>query len=221
MAKKKTSLKYYFSVEGETEKWYLEWLRDSINNNPKTIRKIACTPTVQKSPLKWAKAHSNLYHGAKVFHVFDFEDEGKIHANAFKAILKSMKDATELDRGFKYNNAYSNLTFELWIILHRGNCQMQTHRDQYLKPINDLYDENFKSLHEYKQEANFKRILNKLTINDVIEAVKRAEILSQKAEENDFRKREYCGYTYYLDNPTTDLWIPIKDMLSTSGLLKK
>lgn len=24
---------YYFSVEGETEKWYLKWLENQINNN--------------------------------------------------------------------------------------------------------------------------------------------------------------------------------------------
>ena len=26
MIKRKSTLKYYFSVEGETEQWYLEWL---------------------------------------------------------------------------------------------------------------------------------------------------------------------------------------------------
>ena len=30
MARKQT-LTYYFSVEGETEKWYLDWLQDQIN----------------------------------------------------------------------------------------------------------------------------------------------------------------------------------------------
>ena len=30
--KKKPNSKYYFSVEGETEKWYLEWLQKIINH---------------------------------------------------------------------------------------------------------------------------------------------------------------------------------------------
>lgn len=30
MAKRKPTKKYYFSVEGETERWYLEWLSDAF-----------------------------------------------------------------------------------------------------------------------------------------------------------------------------------------------
>ena len=28
---------YYFSVEGETEKWYLKWLENQINNNENSL----------------------------------------------------------------------------------------------------------------------------------------------------------------------------------------
>ena len=32
---RKLTKKYHFSVEGETEKWYLDWLKDNINQcNP-------------------------------------------------------------------------------------------------------------------------------------------------------------------------------------------
>lgn len=31
MANRKSTKKYYFSVEGETEQWYLKWLQDLIN----------------------------------------------------------------------------------------------------------------------------------------------------------------------------------------------
>lgn len=31
MAKMKSTKKYYFTVEGETEQWYLKWLQDIIN----------------------------------------------------------------------------------------------------------------------------------------------------------------------------------------------
>jgi len=27
----KENRKYYFTVEGETEKWYLQWLQDTVN----------------------------------------------------------------------------------------------------------------------------------------------------------------------------------------------
>ena len=208
MANRKMNARYYFTVEGETEKWYLEWLRDAINADPRSKVKVVCSPKVQKNPVKWAKAKTNLDKSAKVFHVFDFEDEEPIHVKAFKD-----------GRGFRYVSAYSNLTFELWMVLHKGDCPALAHRRQYLKPINDLYGEHFESLDEYKHEANFKRVLGKLTVDDAVTAVGRAETLAKRAEEHGLRKAQHCGYSYYLDNPATDLWIPVKQMLEEGGII--
>ena len=33
MANMKSTKKYYFTVEGETEQWYLKWLQDRINES--------------------------------------------------------------------------------------------------------------------------------------------------------------------------------------------
>ena len=215
MANRKMNARYYFTVEGETEKWYLEWLRDAINADPRSKVKVVCSPKVQKNPVKWAKAKTNLDKSAKVFHVFDFEDEEPIHVKAFK----DTKKAGSLGRGFRYVSAYSNLTFELWMVLHKGDCPALAHRRQYLKPINDLYGEHFESLDEYKHEANFKRVLGKLTVDDAVTAVGRAETLAKRAEEHGLRKAQHCGYSYYLDNPATDLWIPVKQMLEEGGII--
>lgn len=219
MANRKMNARYYFTVEGETEKWYLEWLRDAINADPRSKVKVVCSPKVQKNPVKWAKAKTNLDKSAKVFHVFDFEDEEPIHVKAFKDTLANMKKAGSLGRGFRYVSAYSNLTFELWMVLHKGDCPALAHRRQYLKPINDLYGEHFESLDEYKHEANFKRVLGKLTVDDAVTAVGRAETLTKRAEEHGLRKAQHCGYSYYLDNPATDLWIPVKQMLEEGGII--
>ena len=219
MANRKMNARYYFTVEGETEKWYLEWLRDAINADPRSKVKVVCSPKVQKNPVKWAKAKTNLDQSAQVFHVFDFEDEEPIHVKAFKDTLANMKKAGSLGRGFRYVSAYSNLTFELWMVLHKGDCPALAHRRQYLKPINDLYGEHFESLDEYKHEANFKRVLGKLTVDDAVTAVGRAETLAKRAEEHGLRKAQHCGYSYYLDNPATDLWIPVKQMLEEGGII--
>lgn len=219
MANRKMNARYYFTVEGETEKWYLEWLRDAINADPRSKVKVVCSPKVQKNPVKWAKAKTNLDKSAKVFHVFDFEDEEPIHVKASKDTLANMKKAGSLGRGFRYVSAYSNLTFELWMVLHKGDCPALAHRRQYLKPINDLYGEHFESLDEYKHEANFKRVLGKLTVDDAVTAVGRAETLAKRAEEHGLRKAQHCGYSYYLDNPATDLWIPVKQMLEEGGII--
>ena len=44
MANRKMNARYYFTVEGETEKWYLEWLRDAINADPRAKVKIVWGP---------------------------------------------------------------------------------------------------------------------------------------------------------------------------------
>ncbi|MDO5416974.1 MAG: hypothetical protein Q4F29_07235 [Lachnospiraceae bacterium] len=56
MAKRKTTKKYYFSVEGETEQWYLKWLQDLINETEQSIYRVSFDCSVQKNPLKRAKS---------------------------------------------------------------------------------------------------------------------------------------------------------------------
>ena len=46
---------YYFSVEGETEKWYLKWLENQINNNENSLFKVNFTVYVQKILLQQLK----------------------------------------------------------------------------------------------------------------------------------------------------------------------
>ena len=56
MAKRKPTNKYYFSVEGETEQWYLKWLQDAINNTEEASCKVSIDCPVRKNPLKHAKS---------------------------------------------------------------------------------------------------------------------------------------------------------------------
>lgn len=51
MANRKSTKKYYFSVEGETEEWYLLWLRDLINSTEEAAFKVAIDCKIEKDPL--------------------------------------------------------------------------------------------------------------------------------------------------------------------------
>ena len=44
--------KYTFTVEGETERWYLLWLRDRINEQEGKEYKVAIEAKVQQHPMK-------------------------------------------------------------------------------------------------------------------------------------------------------------------------
>ena len=52
---RKETKKYYFSVEGETEKWYLDWLQKTINAFPDSKYNVKLDAKIQKDPLARVK----------------------------------------------------------------------------------------------------------------------------------------------------------------------
>lgn len=55
MSERLETRKYTFTVEGETEQWYLLWLRDQINGCEDRTYNISIDPKVQQSPRKFYK----------------------------------------------------------------------------------------------------------------------------------------------------------------------
>lgn len=96
MARKSTK-KYYFSVEGETEHWYLKWLQNKINDSLESEYKVSIDCPVQKNPLMRAK--SLVITGKTViYHISDYESDEPIHAREFKETMDNMKKAMDLGR---------------------------------------------------------------------------------------------------------------------------
>lgn len=48
---KKTTKKYYFTVEGQTEFWYLKWLQDTINKQDNAECKVSFDCKVEKKSI--------------------------------------------------------------------------------------------------------------------------------------------------------------------------
>lgn len=91
--------------------------------------------------------------------------------------------------------------------MHKVDCNgAKTNRKQYLYDLNKAYGEKFEDLKEYKRENDFKRILKKLTIEDVIYAVRRAETIMKRNEESGYRLQQYKGYSFYKENPSLSVW---------------
>ena len=194
---RKETRKYYFSVEGETEKWYLDWLQKTINVIPESKYNVKLDAKIQKDPLARVKGMT-LLEQTEITHVFDRESEDSINTKQFQETLDRMSDAEQLGKDIDYKLGYSNFTFELWIILHKVDCNgAKTNRKQYLYDLNKAYGEKFEDLKEYKRENDFKRILKKLTIEDVISAVRRAETIMKRNEESGYRLQQYKGYSFY------------------------
>lgn len=218
MAKRKSTKKYYFSVEGETEQWYLEWLQDIINQTEVSAFKVSFDCPVQKNPLKRAK--SLVVTGkTEVYHFSDYESDEPIHVQQFTETMDNMKKAKELGKQINYKFGYSNLTFDLWIILHKVDCNGSIfHRRSYITPLNRAYEEHFESMDEYKHEGNFKRCLGKLKLSDVVDAVNRAKTIMQRNQDNGYTLHEYKGYKYYKENPSLAIWEAIEKVLKDCEL---
>ena len=207
---------YYFSVEGETEKWYLKWLENQINNNDNALFKVNFTVYIQKDPVAAIKRITSV-DNIEVVHVFDFEEPQ--NEEAFKNTLSSMKKAARMKKVRKYNLGYSNYSFDLWIILHKSNMRIKrTHRSDYLSDINRNFNTHFESMSKYKEETNFKRLLNSLTLDNVINAISNAEKIEQQ-NMRDYKKISHCGYEYYRENPSLSIHKCVKEILKTVGLL--
>ncbi len=220
MNERKERRKYTFTVEGETEQWYLYWLRDQINSKEESKYEVSIVPKVAQNPLKFAK-ELNVLQTPEVTHLCDYESNQQVHQIKFRRILSNLREANEIvGKSLKYSLGYSNFTFELWIVLHkRDYFRSLENREQYLAPINSIFDEHFQNLDEYKRENNFKRCLSKLKLEDVKDAVKRSKGLMNQKTINGIRQQEYKTFNYYSDNPALTIWESIEKILNDCGLM--
>ena len=215
--KKKPNSKYYFSVEGETEKWYLEWLQKIINHQDGVTCKVIFDIKKEINPESRVKGLT-VAQKTKIVHVFDYESQD--HDKAFQNILCKMRSAEKLGKNVVYYLGYSNFDFELWMILHKGYFnQALSDKREFLDIINKRYQKKIMSLKVYKEEKNFKKLLEMLTISDVINAVGHAKkLMLEQSKVN--KITEYKKYVYVKENPATSLHIYIEDILKETGLMK-
>lgn len=217
MSERLLTQKYTFTVEGETEQWYFNWLMAQINACPERSYNVSIDARKQQSPAKFYKGTTKKA-TPEAFHICDIESNEPVHVEKFQKILSEMKDA-KTDKDILYHLGYSNYTFELFIILHKRNCNGPfSHRSQYLAPVNLTFDERFEDLDHYKQENNFKRCLSKLSLDDVKAAVKRAEIISSNNEKDKKVLMQFKGYKYYRDNPALSIHEAVKRILTECGV---
>lgn len=216
---RKQILTYYFSVEGETEQWYLEWLEAQINANENANYMVKLVAKVQKDPVSFIKKLV-VQKKTTIWHLSDIEGSSDEQIQSVHNTLGRLKEAKDLGKSIVYKWGYSNLSFDLWMVLHKQNCNAElADVGKYLTHINRAFDEHFDSMKEYKEEANFKRCLGKLTFQEVHNALSKAKAIMQRNERDGYRPSQFKGYSYYRNNPSLDLWQPIEQILSDCGLL--
>ncbi len=219
MANRKQNFRIYFSVEGETEKWYLNWLQQQINASDASKLSVKFDVKVEKDPVKRIK-QTAFFEEATFIHFFDIESQEAAHVQQVQTTLDRLKLAKEY-KPVTYKLAYSNFAFELWILLHKcAFTKSLTHRSQYLQPINKTFGENFENLHQCKHQDNFARILSKLTLSDVVTAIKNAKTIEDQ-NALQYKAVRYKGCSYYKENPSLSVGRIIEEILQKCGLVGK
>ena len=128
----------------------------------------------------------------------------------------------EAERMFdiSYRLCYSNYTFELWMLLHVADMTAGvTSRAAYLRPINQHFRRKYSSLDEFKNAAEFQRILDGfVTLDMVFDAVKRAErIVENNVQQNKIRIT-YKKVSFHPDNPDVTVHEIVQMILDVCGV---
>ena len=210
------NIKYFFSVEGETELFYFKHLKELIVAEEKRI----ANPVIRAeklSPSKFVKKLS-VIHPCSITAVYDVEDNDQDHRIRFENTLKEMKKSEKLGKAIKYELGYSNIDFELWILLHKKDMFGSiSSRSQYLNNITSVFGTKFQGLNEYKVEKNFNQILSQITLEDVKTAITRADkIIKQRSSED--KPLKSSGYEWYERNPSLSVHSAINKILLECGV---
>ena len=143
---RKQTLTYYFSVEGETEQWYLEWLETQINANEDSKYIVNIIAKVQKDPVSFVKKLV-VQKKTTIWHLSDIEGSSAEQIQTVHNTLGRLKEAKGLGKSIIYKWGYSNLSFDLWMILHKQNCNAELNGvDGYLSHINRAFETQFESM---------------------------------------------------------------------------
>lgn len=209
-------LLYFFTVEGPSEKRYLEHLQKIINQRL-TDLSVEFKIWIDKS----ARACFNNRRLTidTYAHFWDREEENK--QIEFQDVLNNINNNAIADNIFY---CYSNLSFELWLILHKEEYTAPvSNKNVYTNKIRTLYDINVRSHTDVTKEKNFSRLLAQISLNDVLMAIRRADRLRQ-SKQNVCSPFEFYASSgkivYYPSNPDTLVQEVVKKILQDCHLLQ-
>lgn len=207
------------TCEGDTEVWYFEHLKNLINLEPTCLMKLGYkTLSVCKNPFSKAKSQTILS-PIKWYHILDKESSDEADIKTFEKNLKSFKDVKKIRQHVKLLLGYSNVSFELWLIMHKSDEKPSAYSQQdYLNKLKKLYNlPGIKTLEEFKKENNFKKILKQITLEDVERAIKNGKALEMENRKV-YQSKKTHGFEYFEENPSTNMHVILADILKDVGI---
>ncbi len=210
---KKPKIVYTGRVEGNQEIIYFKKLQELINSQEKSKHIVQFNFIDNEGKgahnLVTAINRDLSFYGKKdkqVVAVFDNDKKDEEYEKAIRYCYQN-----------KIVDSVSNMTFELWLILHKKDFKRSVqstkgYKKDLIKAFN-LEDCNI------KQKENINRIVNKITYEDVIRAIEYAENIVKLNYETDKRAIFKIDKKIYYDNPDTNIHTFIKSVLKKCGLI--
>ena len=123
---------------------------------------------------------------------------------------------TKRNSGRHIYHAYSNVNFDLWLILHKQDYNKRVSKnDAYINDVRRVY--GLKRADDIKSEDVINKILGQITLKDVKEAIKRAENIRIIKEESDSKN---IFNTLIYENPDFSIHEFLRFVLEDSGDLR-
>lgn len=202
---------YLCICEGQQERMYFDHLAKLIKDFPKKVVKFN---TFIDSPHRLEKRYEE-YDSAAIFD-YDFnETEFYRNIEICNQLNKKLKP-TKRNSGRHIYHAYSNVNFDLWLILHKQDYNKRVSKnDAYINDVRRVY--GLKRADDIKSEDVINKILGQITLKDVKEAIKRAENIRIIKEESDSKN---IFNTLIYENPDFSIHEFLRFVLEDSGDLK-
>lgn len=185
---------YLCVCDGQQEEMYLKHLALLLKKIPE---RIVTFNTTCGNVSKLTKDYTE-YDNACLFD-YDFND------TTFKENIdfcdQLNRKSQRYKNGKKIYQAYSNVNFDLWLILHKEDFSRQVSSNgAYVSTVRRVY--SLPPNADIKTKANIQRILNQISLDDVKKAIEQADrIRSTKL----YIDRHYIGNSIYYDNPDFSL----------------
>lgn len=201
---------YLCICEGQQEEMYLNHLAYLVKDFPNKVIKFN---TIIDRPYRLNKTYEE-YDSAAVFD-YDFNDiEFKRNIELCDRLDNSSKGKKKI-KGKRVYHAYSNVNFDLWLILHKEDFNSPVFKnDAYISDVKRIY--GLGSRENIKNEGTIKKILEQITLEDVKDAINRADEIRRKKLDKD---KMFIGSTDYYTNPDFSLHEFIRTVLKDCGQL--
>ena len=199
---------YLCACEGQQEELYLKHLASLIKVYP---QRVVTYNTIIGNAFRLEKTYEE-YDKAALFD-FDFNEvDFKRNLEVCEKLSKNCK-RNKQKSGERIFSAYSNVNFDLWLILHKEDYNKPvTSNNAYVADVRRIYGLN--STDNIKSEGVIKKILAQISLRDVKSAIARAENIKKGKIEVD---RIVCGSMVYYPNPDFSLHEFLKTVLADCG----